>query len=138
MLSKNTCRLLSGVALLALGMPALAQTTDEDASWRQDTIVVTGHRTGYSAASTASATRTDTPLIDQLSTYTFNTGKAQHTFCSVCGVKSFYTPRSNPDGRAVTWRCLDDPYEFTSVEIHTFDGVNWEKNAASLAHKSKG
>ena len=75
---------------------------------------------------------------DQLSTYTFNTGKAQHTFCSVCGVKSFYTPRSNPDGRAVTRRCLDDPYEFTSVEIHTFDGVNWEKNAASLAHKSKG
>ncbi len=49
--------------MLALGMPALAQTTDEDASWRQDTIVVTGHRTGYSAASTASATRTDTPLI---------------------------------------------------------------------------
>ncbi|GFR77355.1 centromere protein V [Elysia marginata] len=33
-----------------------------------------------------------------LTTYTFNTGKAKHTFCSICGVQSFYTPRSNQDG----------------------------------------
>ncbi|XP_029467165.1 centromere protein V isoform X2 [Rhinatrema bivittatum] len=35
---------------------------------------------------------------DNLTTYTFNTHKAQHTFCKTCGVQSFYTPRSNPDG----------------------------------------
>ncbi len=29
---------------------------------------------------------------DDLSTYRFNTGVAQHKFCRVCGVKSFYTP----------------------------------------------
>lgn len=23
---------------------------------------------------------------------------AKHTFCKTCGVQSFYTPRSNPDG----------------------------------------
>ncbi|MEJ0066147.1 MAG: GFA family protein [Caulobacteraceae bacterium] len=33
---------------------------------------------------------------DKITTYTFNTGVAQHTFCSVCGVKPFYRPRSNP------------------------------------------
>ena len=38
---------------------------------------------------------------DKLTTYTFNTGKAKHTFCSICGVQSFYTPRSNPDGRGM-------------------------------------
>lgn len=35
---------------------------------------------------------------DNLTTYTFNTHRAQHTFCKTCGVQSFYTPRSNPDG----------------------------------------
>ena len=74
---------------------------------------------------------------DSLSTYTFNSGVAQHKFCSVCGVKSFYIPRSNPDGAAVTWRCLDDPYAFEHVAIHPFDGVNWEQNAGALASKSK-
>ena len=34
----------------------------------------------------------------QLTTYSFNTHKAKHTFCSKCGVQSFYTPRSNLDG----------------------------------------
>ena len=35
---------------------------------------------------------------DQLSTYTFNTHQAKHTFCKICGVQSFYIPRSNQDG----------------------------------------
>ena len=72
-----------------------------------------------------------------MTTYTFNTGQAKHKFCSRCGVKSFYIPRSNPDGFAVTWRCLDDPNDFASVEIHPFDGQNWEQHAGKLAHKSK-
>ena len=43
---------------------------------------------------------------DQITTYTFNTGIAEHTFCKVCGVKPFYVPRSNPDGFSVNARCL--------------------------------
>ena len=35
---------------------------------------------------------------DAIKTYTFNTHKAQHMFCSICGVQSFYIPRSNQDG----------------------------------------
>ena len=73
---------------------------------------------------------------EALTRYMFNTGAAQHLFCSVCGVKSYYIPRSNPDGIAVTWRCLDD-WDALDVTVNPFDGQNWEANAARLAHKSK-
>jgi hypothetical protein len=73
---------------------------------------------------------------DALATYTFNTGVARHLFCATCGVKSFYRPRSNPDGWSVNARCLDDA---DSLDIHVehFDGRNWEDHAASLAHFSQ-
>ena len=60
-----------------------------------------------------------------LSTYTFNTGTAKHLFCSVCGVKSFYVPRSHPDGFSVNFRCLDEG-TIEEVAIRKFDGRNWE------------
>ena len=70
-----------------------------------------------------------------LTTYTFNTGVAKHYFCSHCGIKPFYIPRSNPDGVDVNLNCLDErPADVTIVD---FDGQNWEANAASLAHKSR-
>jgi hypothetical protein len=72
---------------------------------------------------------------DRLTRYTFNTGVAQHLFCSTCGVKSFYRPRSNPDGWSVNARCLDDANAL-DIRIEPFDGRNWEANAASLAHLS--
>jgi len=72
---------------------------------------------------------------DDLTTYTFNTGVAEHYFCRHCGIKPFYKPRSNPDGMDVNLNCLDrKPAQVTVVE---FDGQNWEANAASLAHKSQ-
>src|SRR5262249_45823185 len=33
---------------------------------------------------------------NSLTTYTFGTGVAQHTFCSHCGMHAFYIPRSQP------------------------------------------
>jgi hypothetical protein len=68
---------------------------------------------------------------DSLTSYSFNTGTAKHLFCKVCGVKSFYIPRSHPDGYSVNARCLDDG----SVQMMTvtpFDGLNWEDAAAEL------
>ena len=63
---------------------------------------------------------------DALTTYQFNTGTARHLFCSVCGVKSFYVPRSHPDGYSVNARCVDEgTVEDTSVVRK--DGKNWEK-----------
>ncbi len=70
-----------------------------------------------------------------LSTYTFNTGVAKHTFCKVCGIKPFYTPRSNPDGIDININCLDTQPE--SVNITNFDGENWEQHAHKVAHKSE-
>jgi hypothetical protein len=43
-----------------------------------------------------------------LQSYRFNTGTADHLFCRHCGIKSFYVPRSHPDGYSVNARCLDE------------------------------
>jgi hypothetical protein len=71
-----------------------------------------------------------------LTSYRFNTGAADHLFCLVCGVKSFYRPRSNPDGWSVNARCLDDA-DSLDIRIELFDGKNWEAHAADLAHLSQ-
>jgi hypothetical protein len=72
---------------------------------------------------------------ENITTYTFNTGVAKHTFCRTCGIKSFYVPRSNPDGIDVNVRCLDEPPREMTIE--PFDGRDWEKHGAELAHLSK-
>lgn len=72
---------------------------------------------------------------ESLATYTFNTGVAKHRFCKACGVKSFYIPRSNPDGVDVNARCLST--QPRSMKVVPFDGVNWESSAPSIAHKSR-
>jgi hypothetical protein len=72
----------------------------------------------------------------RLSEYSFNTRVAKHFFCAECGIKSFYRPRSNPDGWSVNARCLDS-LDGVELRIEPFDGQNWEANAAGLAHLSK-
>lgn len=72
---------------------------------------------------------------DYLTTYSFNTHVAKHTFCKVCGIKPFYTPRSNPDGIDINVNCLDTKPD--SIVVTEFDGQNWEQNAHKVAHKSK-
>lgn len=71
-----------------------------------------------------------------LTTYAFNTGTAQHLFCRRCGIKSFYVPRSNPDGYSVNVRCLD-PATIEHVDLEPFDGRHWEQSAVALAHLSR-
>ena len=71
--------------------------------------------------------------MERLAEYTFNTRVARHLFCSECGIKSFYRPRSNPDGWSVNARCLDDAVK---LDLTAFDGQNWEANADQLAHLS--
>ena len=63
---------------------------------------------------------------DALATYTFNTGTARHLFCSACGIKSFYVPRSHPDGYSVNARCLDEG-TVTRMNVRQIDGRNWEQ-----------
>ena len=66
---------------------------------------------------------------EQLTSYRFGTGAAEHMFCSVCGVKSFYQPRSHPEAWSVNAHCLDEPVE---LAIEHFDGANWERARAAL------
>lgn len=68
-----------------------------------------------------------------LATYTFNSGVAKHYFCRHCGIKSFYVPRSNPDGYSINARCID-PETIASTTVTPFDGRDWEANADRLKH----
>ena len=68
---------------------------------------------------------------ESLTSYRFNTGVAQHLFCSTCGVKSFYVPRSHPDGYSVNARCLDQS-SIQRCTVRQFDGVNWEEHVVEL------
>ena len=71
---------------------------------------------------------------DALTTYTFNTGVAKHTFCEVCGVKAFYTPRSHPDGVSANLRCFDGALDGVAdrFTLAPFDGRNWEASIGGL------
>jgi hypothetical protein len=71
----------------------------------------------------------------ELATYRFNTGVAKHLFCKTCGIKSFYIPRSNPDGYSVNVRCLDST-NIRQVNVSSFDGKNWQGHGADLAVRS--
>jgi hypothetical protein len=73
---------------------------------------------------------------DQLTEYKFNTGTARHLFCSRCGVKSFYVPRSNPDGYSVNVHCLN-PATIEQVEAQLFDDNDREASDAKVAGLSK-
>jgi hypothetical protein len=56
---------------------------------------------------------------------------ADHLFCGVCGIKSFYVPRSHPEGISVNARCLDRA-SIASIRVREFDGAHWEESIAAL------
>jgi hypothetical protein len=71
-----------------------------------------------------------------LATYTFGTGVAKHFFCRTCGIKSWYVPRSNPDGFSINVRCLDG-WPDLPMTVEPFDGRNWEAGGAALRGLSR-
>lgn len=68
---------------------------------------------------------------DNLTSYRFGTGRAEHLFCKSCGIRSFYQPRSHPEAWSVDFRCLDDGHGL-AAETEAFDGRNWETARAAL------
>ena len=74
---------------------------------------------------------------DSLTEYTFNTGTARHLFCRHCGVKSFYVPRSNPDGYSVNARCLERA-TIEHLDIEPFDDNDREASEARSRALSRG
>jgi len=61
---------------------------------------------------------------EALSSYRFNTGTAQHFFCSRCGIYTHHQRRSNPHQYGVNVACLDgvSPFDFAAVPV--LDGEN--------------
>lgn len=74
---------------------------------------------------------------DMLADYRFGTGVAVHRFCSRCGVKGFYVPRSHPDGIDVNVRCLDRS-TIAELRVGLFDDADREAATAAIAHLSQG
>jgi hypothetical protein len=68
---------------------------------------------------------------DALTSYRFGTGTAEHLFCATCGVKSFYQPRSHPEAWSVNLNAIDD-VSGLQIQVHAFDGRNWEEARARL------
>lgn len=68
--------------------------------------------------------------------YRFHTGTAKHRFCGHCGVKSFYVPRSHPDGIDVNVRCLEGVV-LHEVTVARFDDADREAATAAIAHLSQ-
>ncbi|HVL79428.1 MAG TPA: GFA family protein [Sphingomicrobium sp.] len=57
---------------------------------------------------------------DKLATYRFNTGIAEHHFCSICGIYTHHKRRSNPDELGVNVACLEglSPFDFREVAVN--------------------
>lgn len=68
---------------------------------------------------------------DSLVDYRFHTGVARHRFCGICGIKSFYVPRSHPDSFSVNLNCVD-LQDGIKVSLEDFNGRNWSENRAQL------
>jgi hypothetical protein len=73
---------------------------------------------------------------DALLDYRFNTGTARHRFCRHCGIKSFYVPRSHPDGIDVNVRCLDAG-TIAALTVTPFDDGDRDAETAALAYLSR-
>jgi hypothetical protein len=67
----------------------------------------------------------------ELSLYQFNTNMAKHYFCSVCGIHSYYIPRSHPDKIDVNVRCLEG-VALQDLNVQQFNGREWEQNRHTL------
>src|SRR5690349_5915208 len=66
---------------------------------------------------------TITQGTDRLQLYRFNTMKAEHYFCSSCGIYTHHRRRSNPEQISVNVACLSgvSPFDFPIVPV--YDGV---------------
>ena len=71
-----------------------------------------------------------------LTEYTFNTGAAKHRFCRMCGIKSFYVPRSNPDGIDVNVHCLGSA-TIEAINVSAFDDADRDAATAAITHLSR-
>jgi hypothetical protein len=71
-----------------------------------------------------------------LSSYQFNTGIAQHFFCSRCGIYTHHQRRSNPNQYGVNVACLDGVSPFDFGEVPVTDGINHPSDIGGVARQA--
>ncbi len=70
---------------------------------------------------------------DALTLYRFNTGVAEHYFCSKCGIYTPHRRRSNPSQYSVNVACLEGVSPFDFEEVPVFDGISHPKDRGAAA-----
>jgi hypothetical protein len=73
---------------------------------------------------------------DALTRYRFNTGSAQHFFCSHCGIYTHHQRRSNQKQYGVNVACLDGVSPFDFPEVPVFDGVSHPSDTGAPARRA--
>jgi hypothetical protein len=71
-----------------------------------------------------------------LTSYRFNTGSAQHFFCSRCGIYTHHQRRSNQNQYGVNVACLDGISPFDFLEVPVLDGVNHPNDNGNVARRA--
>jgi hypothetical protein len=61
---------------------------------------------------------------EALTVYRFNTGVAQHYFCSRCGIYTHHRRRSNTNQYGVNVACLKGVSPFDFADVPVIDGIN--------------
>ena len=67
---------------------------------------------------------------EHLHTYQFNKNIAKHFFCKICGIKSFYQPRSHKNCFSINYNSVINPPKIKSV--NSFNGRDFENNIKAL------
>jgi hypothetical protein len=98
-----------------------ATLTEGFTSARRCTCSICRMRGAVAVTSTPEAFRL-THGEDKLATYRFNTGVAEHHFCTVCGIYTHHKRRSNPNQLGVNVACLDGVSLFDFQELVVYDG----------------
>lgn len=104
-----------------------ATLTEGFASARRCTCSICRMRGAVAVTSTPEQFRV-TQGEDKLATYRFNTGVAEHHFCTVCGIYTHHRRRSDPGQLGVNVACLDgiSPFDFREVKVH--DGIRHSRD----------
>jgi len=120
------------------GVQFAVTLTEGFASARRCTCSICRMRGAVAVTSTPGAFRI-TQGADKLATYRFNTGVAEHHFCSVCGIYTHHKRRSNPNELGVNVACLEgiSPFDFPEVKVndgqrHPSDNPRHETYGAGL------
>ncbi len=73
---------------------------------------------------------------DMLTSYRFNTGTAQHFFCSRCGIYTHHQRRSKEGQFGVNVACLEGVSPFDFEEVVVMDGVNHPSDNGGSARRA--